>query len=163
MKYHAIVHIASDSIQFGVPLEIDTGSNEAGHKRTKAAAQTTQKNQKTFDIQTGTRVDEFHVIDMGMEELAGRKMWMYFENAEKTLPNPPEPPTTIRTHGTKINILEALVGGKPGYSFGEGPKANIPLTGDWDCDILLFLYTFQNRLKEWVKPTSKLCIRGEPW
>lgn len=161
MKFHAIAHMGSDIFLMGVPLEVDTGSNESGHKATKVAARTTQKNQKTFDFQTAKRLDEFRVVDMGMEELAGRKVWKYLEKPERTLPDPPQPPDKIFTHGTKINILEKLKDGRPCFSFGEGPKAAVPLTTNWDRDILDFLYDFQTKLKGWLKPDSMLCIRGE--
>ncbi|MCA1806427.1 MAG: hypothetical protein LC687_00975, partial [Actinobacteria bacterium] len=161
MKYHAIVHMCMDMILFGVPSEMDTGSNEGGHKGTKAAAQTTQKNHKTFDHQTAKRMDEFEVIDLGMEELAGRKLSDYLVKPERLLPDPPAPPQQIYTGGTKINILEELKDGKPLYSFGDGPRAAQPIAADWDRDILDFLYSFQEKLKTWVKPESKLCVFGE--
>ena len=37
-KFHTIVHIAKDILNFGVPMEVDTGANESGHKSTKKAA-----------------------------------------------------------------------------------------------------------------------------
>jgi len=49
-KFHAILHIADDILNFGVPLEVDTGSNESGHKPTKTAAKLTQKQRETFEI-----------------------------------------------------------------------------------------------------------------
>ena len=42
-KYHAVVHMADDILNFGVPLEYDTGTNKSGHKATKTAAHLTQK------------------------------------------------------------------------------------------------------------------------
>ena len=32
VKFHAIVHVAQDVLDFGVPMEFDTGTNESGHK-----------------------------------------------------------------------------------------------------------------------------------
>ena len=161
MKFHAIAHMAADIILNGVPLEVDTGSNESGHKATKVAARTTQKNQKTFDFQTAKRLDEFRVVELGMEELAGRKLWHYLEKPERKLPDPPQPSEKIFTHGTEIHILEQRIDGKIAYSFGKGPRASIPISAYWDRDILDFLYAFQKKLKCWLKPDSKLCIRGE--
>jgi hypothetical protein len=162
MKFHALVHMCSDIVLFGVPMEVDVGSNEGGHKGTKVAARTTQKNQKTFDYQTAKRMDEFLVVDLGMQELAGRKVWDYLVKPERTLPDPPAAPEKIFTGGTKINILEVLVeDGNPSYSFGEGPKSAIPVTADWDRDVLDFLYKLQVKLKGWLETTTKLSIRGE--
>jgi hypothetical protein len=42
-EFHAIVHMATDMLHFGVPMCFDTGSNEAGHKPVKKAAKVTQK------------------------------------------------------------------------------------------------------------------------
>jgi hypothetical protein len=44
--------MADGILNFGVPMEVDTGSNESGHNATKTAARLTQKNEKTFDLQT---------------------------------------------------------------------------------------------------------------
>ena len=40
-KFHSILHMAEDIINFGVPYEVDTGSNESGHKLEKLAAKLT--------------------------------------------------------------------------------------------------------------------------
>jgi hypothetical protein len=42
-KFHCIMHMADDILNFGVPMEFDTGSNESGHKYEKTAAKLTQK------------------------------------------------------------------------------------------------------------------------
>ena len=34
-KFHGNVHMADDILNFGIPLEVDTGSNESGNKPTK--------------------------------------------------------------------------------------------------------------------------------
>jgi hypothetical protein len=78
-KFHAILHIADDILNFGVPMEVDTGSNESGHKDSKTAAKLTQRNKKTFEIQTATRLQEMHLLDLAMEEIKGRPLWDYFE------------------------------------------------------------------------------------
>ena len=31
-KFHTILHYSQDILNFGVPMEMDTGSNESGHK-----------------------------------------------------------------------------------------------------------------------------------
>ena len=76
-KFHAISHMADDILQYGVPMEYDTGSNESGHKATKVAARLTQKNAETFDQQTATRLEEVHLLELAEEELAGNCLWNY--------------------------------------------------------------------------------------
>ena len=48
-KFHCIMHMADDILNFGVPMEFDTGSNESGHKVEKTAAKLTQK-KKNYSI-----------------------------------------------------------------------------------------------------------------
>lgn len=79
MKFHAVVHMAIDILLFGVPMEHDTGSNESHHKTTKVAAKLTQKKPSSFEIQTATRMVEFAVMELAIEELRGRKQWRYYE------------------------------------------------------------------------------------
>ena len=77
-KYHAILHVADDIMNFGAPLECDTGSNEKGHKPTKSSAKLTQKIAERFDGQTVVRLEELYLLDLVTEELAGRPLWNYF-------------------------------------------------------------------------------------
>ena len=42
VKFHGILHLADDILNFGVPMEVDTGSNKRGHKAMKKAAKHTQ-------------------------------------------------------------------------------------------------------------------------
>lgn len=78
MKFHAIVHLADDIIMFGVPMVVDTGSNESHHKTTKVAAKLTQKDIKTFEKQTSDRCDDFEVLELALQEIEGRPLWEYF-------------------------------------------------------------------------------------
>ena len=78
MKFHAILHMANDIKLYGVPQEHDTGANESGHKVTKVAAKPTQKNMRTFEIQTARRLTEFMLIEWGIAELKGRRLWEYY-------------------------------------------------------------------------------------
>ena len=165
MKYHAITHLASDIFLFGVPMEVDTGSNESGHKETKKAARTTQKNEKTFDLQTATRLDQFHVTEMAFEELGGRKLWDYYEKPERNLPDPQEPERIV-TGGAVIRVFK--VDNKVVYTIGVGKEASKPATQIWDEDVLEFLYGCQERVAGWMNagvlhPISdefRLNIRG---
>jgi hypothetical protein len=76
-KFHAVLHLASDIWMFGVPMNFDTGSNESHHKTTKVAAKLTQKDVRTFEKQVSDRLDDFHVLDLALQELEGRPLWQY--------------------------------------------------------------------------------------
>ena len=78
------MHMARDILNFGVPMEFDTGANESGHKDTKKAALLTQKNQETFTKQTADRLDEMDMLSYAEEELQGNCLWNYgYETREK--------------------------------------------------------------------------------
>ena len=74
-KFHGIMHMAMDIEMYGVPMEVDTGSNESGHKKSKTAAKLTQKIKELFDEQTCKRLHEVHLLELTQEELAGRPPW----------------------------------------------------------------------------------------
>jgi hypothetical protein len=93
MKFHVVTHMADDILNFGVPLGVDTGSNESHHKPTKTAAKQTQKNKKKFDQQTATRCQENLAVDMALSEIfSGHKTWehtpttirRFFEDEDET-------------------------------------------------------------------------------
>ena len=71
-KFHGIVHIADDILNLGVPLEVDTGFNESGHKATKTAAKLTQRNEATFDKQVAIRMEEVSLISLAICEIQGQ-------------------------------------------------------------------------------------------
>ena len=65
---------------YGVPSELDTGSNESHHKPTKYAARLTQRKEATFNYQTAKRMTGFMVLDFTMHEVDGGKVvWEYFK------------------------------------------------------------------------------------
>ncbi len=71
-KYHGALHVAQDLLGFGVHLEVDTGHNESGHKKTKTAAKLTQRNESTFDEQVAIRLEEVEMIDLALLEYDGQ-------------------------------------------------------------------------------------------
>ena len=155
MKFHVIMHMWLDILLYGVPKEVDTGSNESGHKETKVAARMTQKNVTTFDFQTCTRLDEFMLIDLAMAELVtGRSMHRYYVRDEDPEPPAPPPVPPPKTAGAEINIFRGLLG-EVVYSIGNGPKAKLPATRKWDADLLAFMDELQTNLG-----ISKLEVRG---
>jgi len=80
MKFHGIMHMVQDIINFGVPLNFDTGSDEANHKPSKTAAKVTQKRKETFDEQVCQRLAEVEVLDLASHEIAnGGTKWSYLD------------------------------------------------------------------------------------
>ena len=79
IKFHGILHMAEDIKMFGVPMVVDTGASEGHHKKTKVAAKLTQKNITTFETQTDRRLEEMHLLDLALHEVAGRPLWDYFD------------------------------------------------------------------------------------
>ena len=78
-KFHMIPHMWEDILQFGVPLECDTSANESMHEPSKKASKMTQRAADTFYLQTATRLIEFELLDLAMEEIEnGRVPWDYF-------------------------------------------------------------------------------------
>ena len=71
-KFHGVLHLSSDILLFGVPMEFDTGCNESHHKATKQGAQRAQKNERKFDIQVATRMYEYRVINLAIQEIEER-------------------------------------------------------------------------------------------
>jgi hypothetical protein len=80
MKYHVVLHMADDILNFGVPLEFDTGANESHHKASKVAAKMTQRNASTFTQQVAERMFEFYLLDLGLQEVQhDNPIWDYYE------------------------------------------------------------------------------------
>jgi len=95
-KFHGVVHLADDILNFGVPLEVDTGSNESGHKPTKVAAKLTQRNEETFDEQTSIRLEEVYLLDMAKAELEGKLISNYLhEKPLQPITNTDAPKTSV--------------------------------------------------------------------
>ena len=49
-----------------LPMEVDTGANESGHKPTKKAAMLTQRIEEKFNYQTTQWLQEMHVLELAM-------------------------------------------------------------------------------------------------
>ena len=105
-KFHAILHIADDILNFGVPMEVDTGSNESGHKPVKNAAKLTQKNKDTFEEQVAKRLDEVHLLDMAKEEIEGRRLWDYFEGHDDDEEMTQKPTPIPSVSGSSFRFFE---------------------------------------------------------
>jgi hypothetical protein len=86
-------------MMFGIPMNVDTGSNESHHKTTKIAAKLTQKDIRTFEQQTSNRLDDFHVLNLAMEEIKGNPLWSYLDSYKE------ESETDEAEEGTKSTLL----------------------------------------------------------
>jgi hypothetical protein len=80
-KFHVILHLVEDILDFGVPTVFDTGSNEMAHKQYKSSAKQTQKNAKYFEHQTAIRCIENLAAIFGCLEIEEKATpWMYHWN-----------------------------------------------------------------------------------
>ena len=158
MKFHAIVHLFHDILQYGVPKEVDTGSNESHHKPVKVAAKNTQKNESTFTFQTAQRLDELKLIAYAMSEIRGFQLWEYYEKGQH-LGTPLQGINPADTHKMGQGISASEVSdseASEGSHLGDDVKqaANIPT------------FTYGSRIsvswdEEKDEPTYKLLTRSK--
>ena len=71
MKFHGILHMADAILNFGVPLEYDTGVNESHHIPTKKASLLTQRDMNKIEEQTAERMLEMEVLALAKLEIGG--------------------------------------------------------------------------------------------
>ena len=76
-KFHGVVHLSNDTMNFGAPLELCTGSSEEHHKKPKAAGKLTQRKKETFNQQSATRSDEEQLLQLAHQEMNGRPLWKH--------------------------------------------------------------------------------------
>ena len=88
VKFHSIMHMADDILNFGAPMEFDTGSNESAHELEKVAAKLTQKQRQTFDVQTAVCLQEIHLLELAEAEINGRSKWNYYEDNRQLAEKP---------------------------------------------------------------------------
>ena len=114
---------------------------------------------KPLSFQTCTRLDEFLVIDLALQEMNGRKLWEYYDNAAKPGPKAPPEPSGFKTHGARISVWQDEEDAELCYAVGNGSlKKMIPSAVKWDADLLEFLDDLQGKVQKWI---PKLQIRGE--
>lgn len=148
LKFHTILHIWEDILQFGVPLEYDTSANESMHKPSKKASKMTQKAADTFNFQTAQRLVEFHLLDLAMEEIEkGKKMWEYYERMEDPEEELEEPEAAISTGETGIKVFLDEKDGEPSFSMETRSKFWEATT--WNTDIVVFLLELQDKIQAW--------------
>jgi hypothetical protein len=106
IKFHGVVHLAEDILNFGVPMEVDTGANESGHKPTKVAALLTQKNEETFDRQTAIRLEEIHLLDMAKAEFEGKPVFNYGRQKPKPVVETEASNDKMTIGGAKLTVFK---------------------------------------------------------
>ena len=97
VKFHGLLHIPQEILDFGIPLEADTGANESGHKAEKKAARLTQRCKENFEEQTNRRMMEYDLLQIAELELDGRGPWDYYQ--EQDVKTKIEPKTVEQTIG----------------------------------------------------------------
>jgi hypothetical protein len=103
-KFHGVVHMADDILNFGVPLEVDTGTNKSRHKPTKTAARLTQKIEETLDLQTAIHLEELHLLDLAMLEFEGKPIYNYGKHRTQHCLKQPPPPNNVPIGGATFVI-----------------------------------------------------------
>jgi len=76
-KFHGVLRMADEILNFGVPLEFDTGDNESHHIPAKVAAWLTQKVKENFEESTSKRLIEKDVLDLARMEMNRKFLWEY--------------------------------------------------------------------------------------
>lgn len=168
MKFHAIVHLVDDMLLYGVPTEFDTGSNESHHKPTKQAAKLTQRNEATFNMQTGIRLVEFLAIELAIQEISNdKKPWDYFakcvlidNNVEATVAEEvanaaemeetdSDQPVQISNGGTKVQLYrDKKNNNKPSFKILGGSK--FAERTEWEQSCVDFLTNLEDLVSDWV-------------
>lgn len=148
MKFHAVLHLAQDIEMFGVPMVVDTGSNESHHKTTKIAAKLTQKDVKTFEKQTSDRLDDFQVLDLALAELEGRALWKYFDGYMDKIPAKPKKEFTT-TGGMVFQVFKNNKTDEIEFQVMTRMKGKDDLKQDEG--LLFYLNEVQQKLADWFE------------
>ena len=156
MKFHGVIHMADNMLNFGNAEELNTNTNESGHKPTKQAAKLTQKNEETFIDQTDDQLFKFLVIDMAMAELRGRIMWEYYDKFVEVPQNPKK--EAITTGGACIKVFYSDKLERNAFKFTKKIKSRQGATVE-EC-ALDFLVELQEKVAD---HTDDLEVRMEHW
>ena len=152
VKFHMILHIWEDIMQFGVPLEYDTSANESMHKPSKKASKMTQKAADTFNFQTATRLIEFELLDLAMEEIEnGLVPWDYYTRVEEQ--GIEEEPTG----GKEVDAWTGETGirvhyeenGEPGFKLLT--RSKFTAKASWNTALLEFLLELQDQIQGYLR------------
>ena len=157
MKYHAIMHMAQDIINFGVPMNFDTGADESGHKPAKTAAKLTQKRKETFNHQVSQRLTEVHVLDLAMQEIShNTPMWEYFyaHDSDVEVSAPSHNTFQPRIDGSKFQACFEDDGCSCMWKVGDRHRKTIEVETCF-CN---FVATLTNKVVEYI-PDLVVCTR----
>ena len=176
MKFHAIIHLVTDILLYGVPKEFDTGANKSHYKPAKQAAKLTQRKESTFNIQTAKRLAEFLLIDFAMAEVEdGVRVWEYFDGLVDKFPDDLDSnledldqvndsmdqesevedtdlhakPTSVSTGGTRIRIFtDSDQDGEPTFEvLGRSKSRKKPV---WVSEVVEFLHKLQETVLQYI-------------
>ena len=170
MKFHAIIHLMTDIVIHGVPLEFDTAANESHHKEAKVAARMTQRNETNFNMQVATRMWEFHILDLALEEIkTGHRVSDYFtvetdesgsemstspQNTDENGSNPDHNAPVVTTDDAKIAVFRD---DEDAPCFEMLTKSKYAGKTSMNIDLLEFLLDLQDKILE-HSPAHELSI-----
>lgn len=153
-KFHQILHMADDIVNFGVPMETDTGANESGHKATKKAARLTQRNEQTFDKQVAIRLEEVYLIEMAKSEIDGYFATGRPNQAESSV-DQGEDDANVR--GTTYEIRHK-VGREEALFAVRMNKTKVSTEEKMEKGLLSFVWELQKLVKDHV---PKICMHSK--
>ena len=150
MKFHGILHMADAILNFGVPLEYDTGDNESHHISSKQAAQLTQKDLAKVEEQTAGRMMEMEVLKLAGLELAGTYLVDYRIGHQEAQHQAQLPHKTRTCLGGAV-YLTRTDGQTGAHSFrvqrAAKGKSEYPMVED---DLVDFVGELQERVKQHI-------------
>ena len=170
MKFHGIVHLYQDIMDFGVPLNVDAAPCEQHHHPVKQASVLTQKDAMLFEEQIATRGEELHLLELADAEInhhLGR--WEHFlvdqkRGLDKTEQDPVITNAPL-TCGAQIKVHDGDSGAA--MEFCNNKAAWI----EWDPRLAEFLLNLQRRMEAFglsgldvrtEHRRGKLIFRGHP-
>jgi len=117
MKFHGILHMADVILNFGVPLEYDTGVNESHHVPTKKASLLTQRDMNKIEEQTAQRMLEMEVLALAKLEIGGT--WL----CDYRVGHADDVPDAVLPHKTRC-----LLGGAVYYTEKNGQTSELSMS-----------------------------------
>ena len=151
MKFHGILHMADAILNFGVPLEYDTGCNESHHIPTKKASQLTQKDLNKVEEQTAERLLEMEVLALAQAEIGGNWSCDYSLSHAPAQLNCAEMPHKMRTSlgGALYWVTKNAETGQLAMK-ADRSNANKALLPMVEVDLLEFICGLETTVKQYV-------------
>ena len=122
MNFHGMLHVAEDILNFGVPNNVDTKSDEHHHRDDKKATKRTQHRPDNFEIQSMERIVDRRAVQYGIAELKGAKRWDYYKGIQRINLRKRSPNEATISHDEANNSQnEATLGpnGSTNATFGQ--------------------------------------------